>query len=74
MNYIKKQADILAKIEKAKEQLEKLEAKRKDEIAVIAMKYNLHELSDSELEKGFKGIAEEKNLVSSEESINQSTS
>ncbi len=54
-----REAKLLGKIQKAKQELSRLQNKRKTEIGAMAVKYGLDELSNSKLEKAFKKLSEE---------------
>lgn len=54
-----KEQELIAKIEKAKNDLSKLQKKQKLEIGELAFKYGLNNLSNGELEDKFKKIQTE---------------
>ena len=59
MKISEKEKKLMEKIKKAKQDLAKLQQKRKIEIGALAVKYGLDELANDRLETIFKKIAED---------------
>lgn len=58
-NDIEKEKRLKEKLEKVKQDLSRLQSRRKIQIGTLAFKYGLHQYSQNSLDKAFKKLARE---------------